>query len=131
MDSLLVNWLIWLMHELTEEFDQSDSGKSSTIFRRILINWLYAHHDLEADLSMLSNISPCARCTVRSNKLKHQSLEQSQVRKLVPQAPQTPDSLKCFCKAFSKARCRWEGGPQGTWPACAQFSGWWGNKVVS
>lgn len=93
-----------LQHELTEESDQSDSGKSSTIFRHILINWLYAHHDLEADLSMLSNISPCAWCTVRSNKLKHQSLEESQVRKLVAQAPQTPDSLKCFCKVFSKAR---------------------------
>ena len=111
-----------LQHKLPEEFDQSDSGKSSTVFRHILINWLYAHHDVEADLSMLSNISPCARCTVRSNKLKRQSLEQSQVRKLVAQAPQTQDSLKCFYKAFSKARGG--RGSQGMWLACATVSDW-------
>ena len=86
---------------------------------------------------MLLDTSSYAWCTVRSNKPKHQRLDQGKTycrakqREWMVHVEKTWTPRRVSAKHFLNARWR-RRGSQGMWSAHAQFSGsWWGNRMVN
>ena len=128
----------------------SSSLQSFPASGSFLMSWLFASggqsiraSDLASVLLMntqgwfpLGLTGLCTWCTVRPNKLKHQSLGQREVYcraiqgELVACAQRTPNSQKGFSKAFLKVQLGWRRVGGACHRVCDQFLhssliGWW------